>query len=96
MEYVFIDNKNGDEFTREDDKIYTHDEAASIVDLFESVLSRYGIHVPSPEDDERDDDNMVGLYGSEYSDLLEAVEDALIELLEHHKPSTKVVPYVFS
>lgn len=34
--------------------IYTHDEAALIIEKFEDVLSQYDIHIPSPEDDERD------------------------------------------
>lgn len=62
-------------------KIYTHDEAARIIEMFEDVLDKYGIHVPSPEDDEREPDNMTGLYGSTYSDLLDDVEAHLIELL---------------
>ena len=62
-------------------KIYTHDEAMLIVEMFEDVLSKYDIHVPSPEDEERDEDDYAGLYGSTYSDLLDKVEGHLIELL---------------
>lgn len=62
-------------------KIYTHDEAARIVDLFEEILIKKGICVPSPEDDERGEDNMLGLYGTTYGDLLDAVEDNLAEIL---------------
>lgn len=76
--------------------IYTHDEAAQIVEAFEDVLVRYGIHVPSPEDDERDPENSVGLYGSTYGDLLDAVEQQLIELLQKHTADSTVVPYEFS
>ena len=43
--------------------IYTHDETMLILDMFEDVLSRYDISVPSDEDDEREEGNMVGLYG---------------------------------
>jgi hypothetical protein len=67
-----------------------------IVELFEDVLSAYDICVPSPEDDERDPDDMVGLYGSTYSDLLDAVEDSLIELLDRHSKDTKIIEYEFS
>lgn len=74
-------------------KIYTHDEAAKILELFEDVLSEYDISVPSPEDDEREEDNMVGLYGSTYSNLLDSVEERLIELLEKNG---KIIPYEFS
>lgn len=76
--------------------IYTHDEAMLIVELFEDVLSRYDISVPSPEDAEREPDNMIGLYGSTYSDLLDEVEDAIIGLLEKHKPDTEIIEYEFS
>lgn len=47
-----------------DNAIFTHDEAARIVELFEDVLDEHGIKVPSPEDDERDPDNEAKLYGS--------------------------------
>ena len=76
--------------------IYTHDEAARILDAFEEVLSRYNIHVPSPEDDDRDDDNMIGLYGSTYSDLLDDVEDCLITLLAKYTMTTNIISYEFS
>ncbi len=76
--------------------IYTHDEAARIVDLFESVLDRYGIKVPSPEDDERADDNEAKLYGTVYGDLLDGIENALIELLKRQKGGADVESYVFS
>ena len=44
--------------------IYTRDEAGLIVEKFEDILSQYDIRIPSSEDDEREEDNMVGLYGS--------------------------------
>ena len=78
-----------------DDKIYTHDEAAKIVDLFEEILDRYEIRVPSPEDDEREEDNSAKLYGSVYSDLLEDVEYNLISIIERVKAGDKVVEYEF-
>ena len=65
-------------------KIYTHDEAMLIVELFEDILTQHNIKVPSPEDDEREPDNDAALYGSTYSDLLDSVEDKLIEILERH------------
>lgn len=64
-----------------ENKIYTHDEAARIVDIFEKVLEDNNICVPSPEDDERGEDNMVGLYGTVYGELLDEVEDRLIDIL---------------
>lgn len=78
------------------DTIYTHDEAMLIVELFEEVLSAYEICVPSPEDDERDAENMIGLYGSTYSDLLELVEGRLVQMLNRHRLSSRVVEDEFS
>lgn len=77
-------------------KIYTHDEAMLIVELFEGVLSEHDICVPSPEDDDRDEDDMVGLYGSTYSDLLDSVEDKLIAILEKHSQDTEIIRDEFS
>lgn len=77
-------------------EIYTHDEATRILEMFEDVLSRYDIHVPSPEDDDRDPDNMVGLYGSTYSDLLDEVESHLTALLKRHRSDVKIVEGVYS
>ena len=76
--------------------VYTHDEAAAILEQFEKVLDQYGIRVPSPEDDEREDDNGACLYGSVYSDLLDDVEDLLLDMLKRYRSSGKVVPGVFS
>lgn len=77
-------------------KIYTHDEAARIVEMLESVLEEHNICVPSPEDDEREEDNMVGLYGSTYGDLLDEVESSLIDLIEKAKKPHETVKYEFS
>lgn len=76
--------------------IYSHDEAALIVEEFETVLEKYGVKIPSPEDDEREEDNEATLYGSTYSDLLDSVENMLIDLLERHAEGTGVVKYTFS
>lgn len=77
-------------------KIYTHDEASRILDMFEEVLSEYNISVPSPEDDERDPDDMVGLYGSTYSDLLDNVEWRLKAILSAAQKGAEVIPDVYS
>ena len=76
--------------------IYTHDEAVLIVEEFENVLEKYGVKIPSPEDDEREKDNGATLYGSTYSDLLDSVEGTLIDLLDRHSVGTPVVQYTFS
>lgn len=79
-----------------ENKIYTHDEAMLLVEMFEDILSAHNIIIPSPEDDEREPDNMVGLYGTTYSNLLDLVEDKLIEILRRHELGTKVIQYEFS
>ena len=63
--------------------IYTHDEATRIVECFDEILCRYEIRVPSPEDDERDEESAVGLYGSTYGEILDEVENTLISLLSY-------------
>ena len=77
-------------------KIHTHDEAALILEEFENVLEQYGIKLPSPEDDERSDDNDAALYGSTYSDLLDFIENVLISILERHTAGAEVIQYTFS
>lgn len=76
-------------------KIYTHDRAAEIAEIFEGVLDRYGIKVPSPEDGEREDDNEAKLYGSTYSDVLDGVEAVLVETLDE-AGAKDYIPYEFS
>lgn len=78
------------------DAIYTHDEAARIVGMFESVLERYGIKVPSPEDDEREPDNSAALYGSVYSELLDTTEYLLIQMFERYNSADSIVTDIFS
>ena len=58
------------------------------------ILFRYGISVPSPEDDEREENDKLGLYGSTYYDLLDCVEELLVELLE--KMPAEIISYKFS
>ncbi len=78
------------------DVIYTHDEAMIIVEEFEEVLSKYNICVPSPEDDERDEEDMVGLYGSTYGELLDFVEAMIIDILVRFDEGADVVEGEFS
>ena len=79
------------------DVIYTHDEAAKIVELFEDVLSKYNIRVPSDEDHERDEDNMTGLYGSTYGNLLDDVEGEIVSILSRYDgDNTEIINGVFS
>lgn len=81
----------------EESTIYTHQEAANIVELFEDVLTTYGIDIPSPEDeDDRDPETSAHLYGMTYFNLVDEVEKALMSLLDKHQPSTKIVNYTFN
>lgn len=77
-------------------KIYTHDEAMLIIEMFENILSEHNISVPSPEDDDREPDNMVGLYGTTYSDLLDDVEGHIIDILNRYKDNVVIVTGEFS
>lgn len=76
--------------------IYTYDEAMLIVEMFEDVLSKYNISIPSDEDDEREEDNMVGLYGSTYSDLFDSVEEKICQLLARCRRGENIIENVFS
>lgn len=76
--------------------VYTRDEAGLIVEKFEDILSQYDIHVPSPEDDERDKDNMVGLYGSVYGDLLDSIEEQIRLIVSRIKAGEQLVEGVWS
>lgn len=77
-------------------EIYTRDEAAKIIEMFESILAEHDVRIPSPEDDEREEDNMIGLYGSTYYDLLDDVENTLIDLLKRTEQERCVIPLRFS
>lgn len=79
-----------------DNAIYTHDEAARIVELFEDVLDEYGIRVPSPEDGEHESDNEEELYGSVYWSLMDGVEERIINFLQTHEPDILKEFYPFS
>lgn len=76
--------------------INTHDEATRIVECFDEILCRYGIRVPSPEDDEREEENNVALYGSVYGEILDEVEGTLISLLFRVKLGEEFESYEYS
>lgn len=76
-----------------DDTIYTRDEASHIVDLFEEILFKNHIRIPSGYDDERDPHDE-GLYGDTYSELLDNVEYILASMLE--TPGRPVVTNFYS
>lgn len=70
--------------------IYTRNEAANIVEMFEDILTENGIRVPSPDDDQRDPDNDAPLYGQTYYDLLDDVERYLVQFLNRHADAREV------
>ena len=76
--------------------INPHDEAPRIVECFDEILCRYGIRVPSPEDDEREEENDVALYGSTYGEMLDEVENTLISLLSRAKRGEEIKSYEYS
>ena len=76
--------------------IYTHGEAARIVELFEDVLDEHDIKIPSSEEDEHEPDNETKLYGSVYWNLIDGVEESIINLLQAHKYDTTVIKYKYS
>ena len=65
--------------------IYIRNETADILDMFDDVLCAHGIKVPSPEDDERGENNEAALYGSVYSELFDRIESRLTEIAEFAK-----------
>lgn len=76
--------------TEKGEKVYTHAEAADIIGIFEDILDRHGVTIPSAEDDERGDDSGC-LYGSTYYGLLDAVESILVEMVTRVKKGAEVI-----
>jgi len=77
-------------------QIYTRDIAAQIIELFENILEENGIIIPSPEDDEKEDDNKACLYGSVYSDLLDSVEEIIVDTTIYVQEGNEVITDEFS
>ena len=71
--------------------IFTLNEAADIVMMFDDVLDRYDITVPSPEDDERTEDNDARLYGSVFWELVEAVQEHVVDILQRQEEGAEIV-----
>lgn len=92
----FMVRINPAKINKEVKPVYTRDEAAAIVEAFDDILIKNNICIPSPEDDERDEDNMIGLYGTTYWDLVNFVEDCIQDILRQHKAGAKIVENQFS
>lgn len=71
--------------------IYIRNETADILEMFDDVLVDNHIKVPSPEDDDREEDNEAALYGSVYYDLYDRVEDTLLDIIKRTKAGEEVV-----
>ncbi len=79
-----------------EDIIYTHDKAAEIIEMFEALLIKNKICIPSPEDDERDPEDQIGLFGSVYSNLLDDIESELVNMLKVCKAGGEIITDQFS
>lgn len=65
-------------------KVNTHNEANALIERYiEPVLDKYGIVPHSPEDDERDEEDMGGLYGSAFSNVLDESENIIVDVLTY-------------
>lgn len=71
--------------------IYIKNETANILDMFDDMLSENGIKVPSPEDDDRGEDNEAALYGSVYYDLFDDLEYTLTHIVEQVQAGEEVI-----
>lgn len=82
-------------------KVYTHDVAALALERFEDLLDEKDISVPCADADEQaeredDPDNGARLYGSEYSELLDGIENTIIDAVMDVKRGAEIVKYEFS
>lgn len=89
-----VDNLN-------EEKVYTHDEAAAIVERFEDLLEAKDISIPCDDPEEQkeldnDPDNGARLYGTEYSNLLDEVEELIVAAVEKVKGGAGIEKYMFS
>lgn len=68
-----------------DGKVYTHDAASYILEAFEDLLDAKQIEVPCDDPDEEAErhngGNGASLYGTEYSGLLDQIENELASIL---------------
>lgn len=62
--------------------IYTHDEADQIVRAFDNFLVKKEVYIPEADDwDDPRPKDMYGLFGSDYSELLDFVENKLKDII---------------
>lgn len=80
------------------DVIYTHEEAANIVSLFEDFLSKHNICIvcKDPEELKEQIENGSILYGMEYDEIFDKVEERLIRFaLKTGCKKTMIITNVF-
>ena len=71
--------------------IYIRNETADILEIFDNMLVENGIKVPSPEDDDRGEDNEAALYGSVYYNLYDEIEYILMHIVEQVRAGEEVI-----
>ena len=76
--------------------VNTREDAAKIVELFEDLLDKHDITIPSPEDDDKEEDNNARLYGSVYYQLLDTIEEILLNDCRKVEKGGIIIPYKFS
>lgn len=78
-----------------DSVISARNVAAEVVEEFERVLDKHNIYIPS--EDRKGDDGEACLYGCEYSDVLDAVEEIIFSALNtaQNRPNAKIIKGVF-
>ena len=74
-------------------KIFTHNEAADIIECFEHILEKNGIKIP--DSDRTGEQTEACLCGESYSELLDEVELMLIDLLKRAGTKAKIKKFVF-
>lgn len=82
-------------YNRERDKlkVYSHNIAANLIDIFEEFLDEHDINIP---DEEREgNEGEARIYGNTYDDLLYKTEISLIATLTCCENGCVVVPDVF-
>ena len=73
-------------------EIYLRKYASSIVGLFEKLLDKNNLTIPSEEDDQKEPDNAARLYGMVYAELEDAVVGILGDFGEEIKGSLEDSP----
>lgn len=71
-----------------DGKVAVRDAAGDVLEMVESVLDRYGIHVP--DEDQTLDENNACLYGMTYSLLMDSIVSVVADIVKDVNPEYAV------